>query len=176
METFRDPIILSSIAIYMAFCIAVGIWAMQRTSSTRDFFMAGRHLGIIVAGIAMFSSTMSGFGFVGGPGLVYALGASSFWILMTVPFGFAISDFTVGKRLRLLAGALDTVSLPDIIAARYDSEATRGLSALAIILGVLGYLATQILAVGNQKLHEALVVEREENAEAIRQKNVDLNL
>lgn len=146
MESFRDPIILSSIALYMFLCIGVGLWAMRRTRSTRDFFMAGRHLGIIVAGIAMFSSTMSGFGFVGGPGLVYALGTSSFWILLTVPFAYAISDFTVGKRLRLFAGVLDTISLPDIIAARYDSEATRGLSALAILLGVLGYLATQMLA------------------------------
>lgn len=146
MESMRDPIILSSIGLYMVFCIAVGVWAMRRTNDTRDFFMAGRHLGILVAGIAMFSSTMSGFGFVGGPGLVYALGTSSFWILMTVPFGYAISDYTVGKRLRLLAGALDTVSLPDIIALRYNSEAVRGLSALAIILGVLGYLATQMLA------------------------------
>jgi Na+/proline symporter len=146
MESLRDPIILSSIALYMALCIAVGIWAMRRTTSTRDFFMAGRNLGILVAGIAMFSSTMSGFGFVGGPGLVYALGTSSFWILVTIPFGYAITDFTVGKRIRLLAGALDTISLPDLIAARYQSEATRGLSAVAIILGVLGYLATQMLA------------------------------
>ncbi len=146
MESIRDPIILSSIALYMLLCIAVGVWAMRRTTTTRDFFMAGRHLGIIIAGIAMFSSTMSGFGFVGGPGLVYALGTSSFWILMTIPFGYAMSDFTVGKRLRLFAGVLDTVSLPDIIAARYNSEATRGLSAVAILLGVLGYLATQMLA------------------------------
>ncbi len=146
MESFRDPIILSSIALYMVLCVAVGVWAMRRTTNTRDFFMAGRHLGIMVAGIAMFSSTMSGFGFVGGPGLVYALGASSLWILITVPISFGISDFTVGKRLRLFAGVLDTISLPDIIAARYNSEATRGLSALAILLGVLGYLATQMLA------------------------------
>lgn len=146
MESIRNPIILSTIALYMLLCIAVGVWALRRTTTTRDFFMAGRQLGIIIAGIAMFSSTMSGFGFVGGPGLVYALGTSSFWILMTIPFGYAMSDFTVGKRLRLFAGVLDTVSLPDIIAARYNSEATRGLSALAILLGVLGYLATQMLA------------------------------
>ena len=37
-------------------------------------------------------------------------------------------------------------SLPDTVAARYNSELARFLSALAILLGVLGYLATQILA------------------------------
>ncbi|MGI9323565.1 MAG: AIR carboxylase family protein, partial [Pseudomonadales bacterium] len=39
-----------------------------------------------------------------------------------------------------------------------------------------GYLAAQILAQGDDALHKALVAEREENAEAIRQKNKDLKL
>lgn len=38
--------------------------------------------------------------------------------------------------------------MPDAIAARYNSELSRFLSALAIILGVIGYLGTQILAMG----------------------------
>ena len=146
MEAHRSVITLACVTAYLAICVAVGIWAMRRTRTSRDFFVAGRGLGVWVTAIAIFSSTLSGFAFVGGPGLVYALGASSFWILITIPLGYAMSDFTVGKRIRLLAGALDTVSLPDIVAARYKSEATRGLSALAIILGVLGYLATQMLA------------------------------
>ena len=38
------------------------------------------------------------------------------------------------------------MSLPDVVAARYKSEAVRFLMALTIVLGVMGYLATQILA------------------------------
>ena len=146
MEELRQPIILTSIAIYMAVCIAVGLWAMRRTRSARDFFMAGRHLGFVITGVAIFSSTMSGFGFVGGPGLIYAMGMSSVWIVIAVGVSPAISDFLLGKRLRLFAGYCDTVSLPDAVAARYGSETSRLLTAIAILLGVLGYLATQILA------------------------------
>ena len=146
MESWRNPIILASVAIYMLACIGVGLWAMRRTKSTRDFFMAGRHLGVMLTGVAMFSSTMSGFGFVGGPGLIYSLGLSSVWMVITASIGTAMGDFLVGKRLRLYAGYCDTVSLPDAVAARYNSEATRLLTAVAILLGVLGYLATQILA------------------------------
>ncbi len=146
MEELRQPIILTSVVAYMVLCVAVGVWAMRRTRSTRDFFMAGRHLGFIVTGVAIFSSTMSGFGFVGGPGLIYALGWSSVWIVITVGFSPAISDFLLGKRLRLFAGHCDSVSLPDVVAARYGDEWTRLLTAIAILLGVLGYLATQILA------------------------------
>lgn len=146
MHEYREWIVLASVAVYMAMCIGVGLWAMKRTKSTHDFFMAGRHLGIIVAGVAVFSSTMSGFGFVGGPGLVYKMGASSFWMVVAMSMGMCITFFLLGKRLRLLAELREPISLPDAVAARYDSRVTSGLTAVAILLGVMGYLATQILA------------------------------
>ena len=74
MDPARSTIILTCVAVYMTMCVGVGLWALRRTRTTRDFFMAGRDLGIVVTGIAVFSSTMSGFGFVGGPGLVYRMG------------------------------------------------------------------------------------------------------
>ncbi len=113
----RSAIILSCVALYMAICIGIGIWAMRRTKSTRDFFMAGRNLGIMVTGLAIFSTTLSGFGFVGGPGLVYSMGMSSVWIVTTATMGFALSAFLLAKRLRLFAGFFDTVSLPSAVAA-----------------------------------------------------------
>ena len=146
MEAWRDTIIISSIGVYMVLCVGVGLWAMRRTKTVRDFFVAGRDLGILVTGIAMFSSTMSGFGFVGGPGLVYALGMASVWIVITSAVGYAISDFLLGKRLRLFAGLRDSVSLPDAVVARYGDETSGLLTAIAILLGIMGYLATQILA------------------------------
>ena len=146
MEASRLTIIVVSLVLYLVLCIGIGVWAMFRTATTRDFFMAGRQLGVFITGVAMFSATMSGFGFVGGPGLVYALGMSSVWIVITVPISYAISDFLLGKRLRLFAGFFDSVSLPDAVAIRYNSETARLIAALAILLGVMGYLATQILA------------------------------
>lgn len=146
MEEYRNPIILTSLGIYMVICIAVGIWALRRTKSTQDFFMAGRDLGIMVTAFAVFSSTLSGFGFVGGPGLVYRMGMSSVWMVVCVIMGFNISFFLLGKRLRLFAELSESISLPDVVKLRYQSDTTRLLISVAIILGVLGYLATQILA------------------------------
>lgn len=146
MEAWRDVIIFGCVAAYMLMCLAVGMWAMRRTKSTQDFFMAGRHLGVIVASVAVFSSTMSGFGFVGGPGLAYRMGTSSFWICITSSIGICISFFLLAKRLRMFAELREPISLPDAVAARYGSSTTSGLTALAILLGVMGYLAAQILA------------------------------
>ena len=146
MEAYRQEIILSAIAVYMVFCIAVGLWAMRRTHSSSDFFIAGRSLGPIVVSLAIFSSTLSGFGFVGGPGLVYSLGVSSFWMIILATTGYALGFFLVAKRIRMLAELRDAITLPDIVAARYKSQAVRFMVALTIVLGVMGYLATQILA------------------------------
>lgn len=146
MEAYRSVITLGCVSAYMLACIGVGLWALRRTHSPRDFFMAGRDLGILVTGLAVFSSTLSGFGFVGGPGLVYRMGMSSMWMVICSSIGFALAFFLLGKRLRLLAELRDFISLPDAVAARYNSELSRLISAMAILLGVLGYLATQILA------------------------------
>jgi len=146
MEAFRDPIILTSLTIYMILCIAIGIWALKRTKSAQDFFIAGRNLGIMVTAFAVFSSTMSGFGFVGGPGLVYRMGMSSVWMVIASLIGFNISFVLLGKRLRLFAEYGSALSLPDVVETRYNNKTTRLLIAVAIIMGVFGYLATQILA------------------------------
>ena len=146
MEDSRSGIILIAVGAYMLLCIVIGIWALRKTKSTRDFFMAGRDLGVMVTAFAVFSSTLSGFGFVGGPGLVYAMGMSSVWMVVCSVIGYNLSFVLLAKRIRLFAELREAVSLPDVVALRYGSEATRFFTAVAILLGVLGYLATQILA------------------------------
>ena len=146
MEAYRQEIILGAVALYMVFCVITGLWAMRRTSDASDFFVAGRGLGPIVISLALFSSTLSGFGFVGGPGLVYSIGVSSFWMITISTAGYALGFFMVSKRIRMIAELRNCISLPDVLAARYGSEAVRLLVAITIVLGVMGYLATQILA------------------------------
>lgn len=145
MEAYRQEIILSSVGIYLILCIAVGIWAMRRTSSADDFFVAGKGLGPIVVSLAVFSSTLSGFGFVGGPGLFYGTGVTSLWMVVASGIGYGTGFFLVAKRIRMIAEVRGSMSLPDIFYARYGSNLVRGLSAVTILLGVLGYMAVQIL-------------------------------
>ena len=91
MEEERGWITLVLVVVYGVACIAVGLWAMRRTHSTRDFFMAGRSLGVVVSSVAIFSTTLSGFGFVGGPGLVYRMGTSSIWLVLTSVTGYVLT-------------------------------------------------------------------------------------
>jgi len=146
MEANRNMIALVCIGLYFAMCIGVGLWAIRRTKDTKDFFMAGRDLGIMITAMAIFSSTLSGFGFVGGPGMVYDRGMSSLWMIVCGTVATCFTFFLVAKRLRIFAEVFDTVSLPGAVRARYDSELTRFLTSVAILLGVVGYMAAQTKA------------------------------
>ncbi len=144
----QSPAILACVIGYLICCFGIGLWALRRTRDSADFFVAGRSLGMAVMTIATMASIMSGFGFVGGPGLVYESGTSSLWITFPATIGFTLCWVLVGKRLRLLAESREILTLPDVVAVRYGGRWPRFLMAAALVLGVVGYLGTQVLAVG----------------------------
>ena len=148
MPVSQSPTIIACVVVYLAACLVIGFWAMKRTRTIADYLVAGRTLGPFVIVIAAMSSIMSGFGFVGGPGLVFESGTSSLWMTFPSTFSFALSWILVGKRLRLLAVVREILTLPDAVEARYGGRWPRLMMALAILLGVLGYLGTQVLAIG----------------------------
>lgn len=148
MPIIQSPTIIFCVVAYLGVCFLIGVWAMRRTHSSADFFIAGRSLGPMVIIFATMSSIMSGFGFVGGPGLVFESGISSLWMTFPATFGFPLAWVMLGKRLRLLNETREILTLPDAVAARYGGGWPRLAMAVAILLGVLGYLGTQVLAVG----------------------------
>ncbi len=148
MPAADSQIILACVAVYLAACAAVGTWAMRRTSSAADFFLAGKSLGPLVVVMATISSVMSGFGFVGGPGLVYESGSSSLWMVLVATFSLPAMIMLTGKRLRLLVDVRPILTLPEAVSARYGGRWPALSLSIAIVLGVLGYLGTQVLAIG----------------------------
>ena len=93
-----------------------------------------------------------------------------------------------------LAGTVSAHTLRPVIGVPIDAGPLKGFDALlstvqmpggipvaGVAIGKAGaknaaYLAVQILGVSNEALHRSLIDERQANAEAIRRKNIDLNL
>jgi len=148
MPIADSPAIIICVVAYLIACFGIGIWAMRRTHTSSDFFLAGKSLGPMVVVLAPMSSIMSGFGFVGGPGLIFESGSSSFWITFSATFSMPLGAVMLGKRLRLMAETRDILTLPDAVEARYGGRWPRAAMAIAILLGVLGYLGTQVMAIG----------------------------
>jgi len=133
---------------YLAVVLAIGAWAARRTRTSRDFFIAGQGIGLWVAGLATTSAAFSGFVFLGGPGLTYRIGASSFLIIASTGFTAAMLCWVVGRPLREMAGEAEIYTVPDAVLARYGSRAASGLAAVAVVVGTVGYLGAQLLALG----------------------------
>ncbi len=140
--------IATIVILYMIIVLAIGAWATKRTKSSADFFIAGKSIGPIALGLAAFSATMSGWLFVGCPGLIYSVGTGVIWLTISTGMAYVVLWAIVGKRMRLLVEVSDCMTVADAIHVRYKSKLASGLSTLATIAGTVLYLATQLLAMG----------------------------
>lgn len=143
-----DPIIVGITALYLLIVLAIGVWGTAETVSTSDFLISGKRFGTWAVAFSAFASIMSGFGFIGGPGLFYSGGYAFLWIAIVAPLAFPISWFVLGKKMRLLAEVRDILTIPDAVYARYNSDTVRVLTAISVLLGVISYLAVQLKAMG----------------------------
>jgi len=142
------PAVLACAIAYLAAMVAIGAWSARRTRTSRDFFIAGQKIGLLVTGLATTSAAFSGFVFLGGPGLTYRLGVASLFIVLSVSFTAGLLCWTVGKRLRLLAEVREVFTVPDALAARFRSRWVAALAAVAVLVGTVAYLGAQIQALG----------------------------
>ena len=143
-----SPIVGRVMIAYALIVIVVGLLASRVTRSASDFFVAGKSLGLVTTGLAAMAATLSGFAFIGGPGLVYTLGLGAVFIVLPVALTNTMTAWVLARRLRRLADIREMITIPDAIAARYQSRAAQGLAAVAILVAVLGYAATNFLALG----------------------------
>ncbi|HEY0996208.1 MAG TPA: hypothetical protein VGD77_09480 [Gemmatimonadaceae bacterium] len=148
LPPLAQPVIIAVAVVYFAVVIAIGAWATRRTHSASDFFVAGQGIGLWALSIAAMAATLSGFAFIGGPGLVYRVGLGAVFIVLPATITNSMGAWVLAKRMRLLGEVRGLITVPDAIGARYRSRAAQGLSAVAILAAVIGYMATNILALG----------------------------
>ena len=148
LPSAAQPAVIIVGILYFAAIIAISVWAARRTRTASDFFVAGKGIGLIALTVASVSVSVSGFAFIGGPGLIYAVGLGAMYIVLPAAVTNVMGAWVLAKRMRLLAEARSLITIPDAIGARYRSSAAHGLSAIAILVGIVGYMATNALAMG----------------------------
>jgi Na+/proline symporter len=148
LPKLAQPTIIAVAVVYFAIVAAIGAWATRRTRTASDFFVAGEGIGLIALTLAAMSATLSGFAFIGGPGLVYAAGIGAMFLILPATVTSSMTSWALAKRMRLLAEVREIITVPDAVGARYRSPAAQGLSATALLIAVIGYMATNLLALG----------------------------
>ena len=148
LPSLAQPAVITVGLIYFAVIVGISVWAARRTRTASDFFVAGKGIGLVALTVASVSVSVSGFAFIGGPGFVYTAGLGAMYIVLPAAVTNVMGAWVLAKRLRLLGEARGLITIPDAIGARYDSRAAQGVSAIAILVGIVGYMATNALAMG----------------------------
>jgi Na+/proline symporter len=143
-----QPVVIGVGLAYFAVIIAISVWAARRTRTASDFFVAGHGIGLIALTVASVSTSVSGFAFIGGPGLIYTVGLGAMFIVLPASVTNVMGAWVLAKRMRLLGEARGLMTVPDAIGARYRSPAAQGLAGIAMLVGIIGYMATNALAMG----------------------------
>jgi len=131
---------------FLAGLIWIGLRAARQSRGPEDYFLAGRRLGLVVLVLTTMASIMSGFVFVGGPGLFYQIGLGSFWITISSSFTGALMCWVLAKPLFEMSHRTQCLTIPEVIRRRFDCAYSSRLAAVAILVGVVGYLAAQLQA------------------------------
>jgi Na+/proline symporter len=133
---------------YFAVIVGVSVWAARKTRTASDFFVAGHGIGLVALTVASVSTSVSGFAFIGGPGLLYSVGLGALFLILPAAVTNVLGAWVLAKRMRLLGEVRGLMTVPDAIGARYRSPLAQGLSGVAILVGIVGYMATNCLAMG----------------------------
>jgi len=132
------------LVVYFSAVVAIGILGYRKTHTEDDFLTASRSIGPWVGGAVLAATQISAGTFVGTVGRHYATGVSWAWIWPGLWCGWVLSAVLVAPKLR----AFGACTIPDFLAARFDSRTARALSAVLIVFGYSILLIAQYQACG----------------------------
>ena len=153
----HSVVTLATMVLYMAVCLGFGMLAWRRTRTLGDFILGGRSLGSWVTALSAQATDMSGWLLMGLPGLAYASGFDSVWLLLGLAVGTWLNWRWVAAPLREATERLgDALTLPDYFERRFEdgSRLLRVLAATFILVFFVFYTSSGFVAAG--RLFEAL--------------------
>ena len=131
------------IAITLA-TILLGIYATRKARSAKDFFVAGRSVGVLMNASAISGEYLSAASFMGIAGLVMKSGYDALWY----PVGYAAGYLFL---LLFIAGPLrrfGAYTIPDFAQGRFDSPEFRRLAVIFVLLIGFFYTMPQMKGAG----------------------------
>src|SRR5512147_933409 len=127
----------ASVAIVVAYVVVmlgVGWVSMRKTRDVKDFFIGGRTLGPWMSAFAYGTTYFSAVLFIGFAGkLGFGFGIHTMWIVVGNAFiGTMLAWKILGARTRTMTAKLNSMTLPDFLAVRYNCPWLKTFAALVI--------------------------------------------
>ena len=132
------------LVIFFAVMIGVGIYCRKQATDVNGFVLGNRSVGPWLTAFAFGTSYFSAVIFVGYAGQFgWRFGLASTWIGLGNAFiGSLLAWNILGRRTRVMTQHLDSATMPDFFAKRYNSNALKIASAVIIFIFLIPYTAS----------------------------------
>lgn len=137
------------IAVYLIIMAFIGWYAGRKTKSLGDFFVLSGKAGVIVSGIAYFSTQFSMGTFLGTPGTIYGVGYPG--MAISVPgavFCMILPAILVGRKLVKLGHEYGFLTMADYLTDRYESKTMGGVLGILMLFFLIPMMGAQIIGAG----------------------------
>ena len=135
---------------YLATLAALAVWSRKETHTLKGFYLAGKKLPYWVVAFSANATGESGWLLLGLTGMGYAVGAQAYWVIVGEMIGIAASWGFISRKLKRLSDETDSITLPDVLAAKFDDRwhLIRGVAVAIIAVMVTTYVSAQMVATG----------------------------
>ena len=143
-------VISTVFAVYLVILAGLALWSRGESHTMSGYFIAGKKLPPWVVAFSTNATGESGWLLLGLTGMGYAVGAQAFWVVAGEVVGIALAWLLLSRRIKRLSDQSDSITVPDVLAARFGDRAhiLRKLSVLIILVMVGAYVAAQMVATG----------------------------
>lgn len=129
---------------YFLLAFLIGWLSLKWTKSEDDYWIAGGKLGWGIGGATMAATHTSAGTFIGTIGVIYSVGWSFGWVLITIPLAYWFMVAVLAPRFT----TIKELTLPAFLQRRYQSKTARGVGGVIILIATVVYIQAQIVAGG----------------------------
>ena len=132
------------VVLFFGFMVAIGFFCRKYSSNVNGFLLAGRSVGPWLTAFAYGTSYFSAVVFVGYAGQFgWKYGLSAVWIGLGNAFiGSLLAWIVLGRRTRIMTQHLDTATMPDFFAKRFNSVSLKVGAAVISFVFLIPYTAS----------------------------------
>ena len=137
------------LVLYLGIMAFIGWYAGRKTNNIGDFFVLSGKAGVVVSGIAYFSTQFSMGTFLGTPGTIYGVGYAG--MAISVPgavFCMILPALLIGRKLITLGHKYGFLTMADYLTDRYHSKNMSGVLGVMMLFFLVPMMCAQIIGAG----------------------------
>ena len=137
------------LVLYLGIMAFIGWYAGRKTNSIGDFFVLSGKAGVLVSGIAYFSTQFSMGTFLGTPGTIYGVGYAG--MAISVPgavFCMILPALLIVRKLITLGHKYGFLTMADYLTDRYHSKKMSGVLGVMMLFFLVPMMGAQIIGAG----------------------------